>query len=99
MALERNVRFASAVLGTAVLISGALTGLCVAAQTQSPSGGAGSADFSSTRPGPDEAKSGWTAAKMRRAQPTPLGKADPEAVRAEARRQPAASGTGGSSRD
>lgn len=72
----------------ATLISAALTGLYGTVQAQTSASGPDPEGFSSIRPGPSEGKpSDWTPAKVRQAQPVPLPEADPEAVKAAARRQ------------
>jgi hypothetical protein len=66
-------------LARMVMIAGALTGLCSVAAAQ-PDG------ISSARPDPGEGRSGALTPEMvRRGQPMPLPRVDPDAVRAAAR--------------
>jgi hypothetical protein len=78
--LESIMRFAKTAIAAAAFISVAVSWHCTSADAQNRQA---LEDFSSARPGSGEG--GWTARQMRRAQPLPLPKADPDVVRQIAR--------------
>jgi len=82
------MRLQKIILAAVALITGSLAAVAANAQTQPRPADQGPEGLSSARPESGVGKSDrWTADMMRRAEPMPLPKVDPEAVLAEARRQ------------
>src|SRR5262245_22526431 len=83
-----SMRLQKVILAAVALMSGSLAASAANAQAQPRPGDQGPEGLSSARPEAGAGKADvWTAEKMRRAEPVPLPKVDPEAVLAEARRQ------------
>src|SRR5262249_54948592 len=83
-----SMRLQKIILAAVALITGSLAATAANAQAQPRPSDQGPEGLSSARPEAGAGKSSaWTADKMRRAEPMPLPKVDPDAVLAEARRQ------------